>query len=199
MSLRHSYTLLAPLYDAAVAAASQGMRRDSLAALGDTGDEPILMLGVGTGLDLPLLPAGAWAVGLDLTPAMLQRARRRIPADAEVHLQQGDAMALPYRDAAFDTVVLHLILAVVPEPPRLLAEAVRVTRPGGRLLVLDKFLRRGQRAPLRRLLTPVSGRIATRMDVVLEDLLEAQPELVVEEDRPALAGGWFRRVRLRKR
>lgn len=199
MSLRHSYTLLAPLYDAAVAAASQGMRRDSLAALGDTGDEPILMLGVGTGLDLPLLPAGAWAVGLDLTPAMLQRARRRVPADAEVHLQQGDAMALPYRDAAFDTVVLHLILAVVPEPPRLLAEAVRVTRPGGRLLVLDKFLRRGQRAPLRRLLTPVSGRIATRMDVVLEDLLEAQPELVVEEDRPALAGGWFRRVRLRKR
>lgn len=197
MSLRHSYTLIAPIYDAFVAAATLGMRRASLAALSGE-EERILLLGVGTGLDLPLLPASTWAAGLDLTPAMLRRARRRIPAGAPVHLQRGDAMNLPYRDAAFDAVVMHLILAVVPEPPRLLAEAARVTRPGGRLLVLDKFLRRGQKAPLRRWLTPLSGRLATRMDVVFEDLLDARPELRIEADRPALAGGWFRQLELRK-
>jgi len=198
MSLRHTYTLIAPVYDAVVAAASHGMRRNSLEALSGGEGERILLLGVGTGLDLPLLPQNAWTAGLDLTPAMLQRARRRIPPGAQVHLQRGDAMNLPYRDAAFDTVVMHLILAVVPEPSRALAEAARVARPGGRILVLDKFLRPGQRAPLRRLLTPLSGRIATRMDVILEDLLALQPELELESNQPALAGGWFRQARLRK-
>lgn len=198
MSLRHSYTLFAPVYDLLVANATRRMRRDSLAGLGAVTGRPVLLLGVGTGLDLPLLPPGARYFGLDLTPAMLRRARRRVPEALEVHFQCGDAQRLPYRDEAFEAVVLHLILAVVPDPRRLLAEAARVTRPGGRLLVVDKFLRPGQRAPLRRALTPLAGRLATRMDVVLETLLADRPELRCEADAPALAGGWFRRVRLRK-
>jgi hypothetical protein len=66
------------------------------------------------------------------------------------------------------------------------------------LLVFDKFLQRGQTALLRRLANPLLRRFATRLDVVFEDVLAAAPALQVLHDRPALAGGWFRMIRLRK-
>jgi phosphatidylethanolamine/phosphatidyl-N-methylethanolamine N-methyltransferase len=86
----------------------------------------------------------------------------------------------------------------VPDPARCLAEIARVLRPGGEALVFDKFLRHGQRAPLRRLANPFVSRIATRLDVVFEPLLDAALGLKIEHDQPALAGGWFRMIRLRK-
>jgi ubiquinone/menaquinone biosynthesis C-methylase UbiE len=110
----------------------------------------------------------------------------------------GDAMALPFRDAAFDHVVMHLILAVVPDPRVALAEATRVLRVGGRIHLFDKFLRPGQRAPLRRLLSPIVGRLATRTDVVFEDVLAACPGLDVIGDESDVGGGWCRRIVLRR-
>jgi ubiquinone/menaquinone biosynthesis C-methylase UbiE len=157
----------------------------------------VLLAGVGTGLDLPHLPSHHHYIGLDLTQAMLQRALPRVG-----HLDflpiQGDAQRLPFADAAFDHAVLHLILAVVPQPAHCFAEIARVVRPGGSVLVFDKFLRRGQPAFLRRLINPLMRRVATRLDVVFEDLLVATPELALEHDLPALAGGWFRMIRLRR-
>jgi ubiquinone/menaquinone biosynthesis C-methylase UbiE len=94
--------------------------------------------------------------------------------------------------------VLHLILAVVPDAARALAETARVVRPGGSILVLDKFLRRGQSAPLRRMLSPLAARLVTRIDVVFEDALERVPGLRVAADEPVAAGGWFRRIRLER-
>jgi ubiquinone/menaquinone biosynthesis C-methylase UbiE len=105
---------------------------------------------------------------------------------------------LPFADASFDAVVLHLILAVVPDPRACLAEAARVLRPGGTILLLDKFLRAGQRAPLRRIANPLVRRLATRLDVVFEDVLREVKGLTVVDDQAALAGGWFRRIRLQR-
>ena len=72
-------------------------------------------------------------------------------------------------------------------------------RPGGRILILDKFLRPGQLAPLRRLLNLVIRHIATRTDVVFEHLLPLTPSLRVLADEPAAPGGWFRHIELHKR
>jgi ubiquinone/menaquinone biosynthesis C-methylase UbiE len=108
-------------------------------------------------------------------------------------------MRLPFADGAFDFVVLHLIVAVVPRPQDCLAEAERVLQPGGRALVLDKFLRPRERAPLRRALNALSRHVATRLDVVLEEALTAAPRLAVDSDEPVLAGGWFRSIALTKR
>jgi len=196
-SLKRSYHLIAPFYDLAVDQATRGMRRHSLSALPAKAGT-ILLAGVGTGLDLPHLPAHHRYVGLDLTAAMLRRSLPR--AD---HLEfgaiQGDMHRLPFADASFDAVIAHLILAVVPQPALCLAEISRVLKPGSEALILDKFLRRQQKAPLRRLLNPLARRIATRLDVVFEDLLDTTPDLVLREDSPALAGGWFRRIRLLRR
>ncbi|PKM42958.1 MAG: phosphatidylethanolamine N-methyltransferase [Gammaproteobacteria bacterium HGW-Gammaproteobacteria-1] len=198
MSLRHTYTLFAPIYDLAIGRASEGLRRDNLRRL-DVTQGDVLLAGIGTGLDIPHLPHGPCYIGLDLTPAMLRRAQRRSRDRDDVRLHLGDAMQLPYRDASFDAVVLHLILAVVPQPERLLAEAERVLRPGGRILIVDKFLRPGQRAPLRRLLNLFTRHVATRTDVVLEDVLACCTQLHLHLDEPVLARGWFRRIELVKR
>ena len=129
---------------------------------------------------------------------MLRRALPRV-GPIDFNAVQGDAQHLPFADASFDSAVLHLILAVVPEPAHCFAEIVRVLRPGGTVLVFDKFLRRGQPALLRRLANPLVRRVATRLDVIFEDLLAEAPNLVLEHDQPALAGGWFRMIRLRRR
>lgn len=197
MSLKHSYTLIAPFYDAMIARATQGARQRSLSALPEKPGR-VLLTGIGTGLDLPHLPEQHRYVGLDLTHAMLHRALPRVDT-LDFTPIQGDALGLPFAENSFDSAVLHLILAVVPEPAQCLAEVARVVRPGGEILIFDKFLRSGQPAPLRRLLNPLVSRVATRLNVVFEDILAATPELLVEYDQPALAGGWFRIIRLRRR
>ena len=166
MSLKHSYTLIAPFYDAAISRATQGARKHSLSALPEAPSR-VLLAGVGTGLDLPHLPAHHHYIGLDLTHAMLRRA---IPRAGHVDFApvQGDAQNLPFAAGSFDVAVLHLILAVVPDPANCLGEIARVLRPGGQALVFDKFLRPGQPALLRRLANPLVSRIATRLDVVFE-------------------------------
>ena len=198
MSLRRSYTLIAPFYDAVVAAATRSARSASAAWLADKPPMKVLVSGVGTGLDLPHLPSGHEYVGLDLTEAMLQRSRPRAGKHTYWPIQ-GDAMRLPFADHSFDCAILHLILAVVPNPGQCLLETARILRPGGHLLVFDKFLKRGEPARLRRLLNPLSRRVATRMDVVFEDWLAHALELELAWDEPVLAGGWFRRLGLNRR
>jgi len=197
MSLKTNYRFIAPLYDAFIERATRGARQRSMSPLPQQGTARVLVSGAGTGLDFPFLPPHHDYTALDLTDAMLARARPRA-RNLQMQMVQGDSMALPFADEGFDYVVLHLIVAVVPQPRRCLAEAARVLKPGGRILLLDKFLRRGQRAWLRRSLSPLVGRMATRLDVVFEDVLEAVPGLHVLSDQPALARGWFRLIELQK-
>lgn len=195
--LRLSYSLYAPIYDLTIERAMRAARQRSLAALPIDAPKNILISGAGTGLDFPLLPTLHHYTALDFNSAMLSHARSR-GGKLNVGFALGDCMNLPFADAQFDHVVLHLIVAVVPEPQRCLSEAARVLKPGGTILLFDKFLHAQQRAPLRRLLNVISRRFVTRMDVVFEEVLREAPELEVVSDVPMLAGGWFRGIVLRK-
>lgn len=198
MSLKFSYRFIASFYDAVVERGiSASIRQRSLAHLPQQGAARVLISGAGTGLDFPFLPPCHDYTAIDLTDAMLTRAKPRM-SGLQMQMVRGDSMALPFAKHSFDYVVLHLIIAVVPQPQRCLAEAARVLKPGGRILLFDKFLHRGQRAWLRRCISPLVGRLATRLDVVFEDVLEAAPGLRVLSDQPALARGWFRLIELQK-
>lgn len=198
MSLRHSYTLLAPFYDLIVNRPTAGMRQQSLARLGDVTGKTVLVSGIGTGLDIPNLPHGPEYFGIDLTPAMLHHAKLRSRQRTDILLHCGNVMRLPYADQQFDIVLMHLILAVVPDPEMALREASRVVRDGGRILILDKFLRQGQRALFRRMLNSVIRHIATRTNVELEPLLAQFPELQLIEETRLAPGGWFHQIELHK-
>jgi ubiquinone/menaquinone biosynthesis C-methylase UbiE len=195
--LRRSYSLIAPVYDLFVDRPMRNARRNSIGALPVDTAGNVLLSGTGTGLDLPLLPALHQYIALDFNAAMLSRARLR-KRGSQVAFIMGDSMSLPFADNYFDHVVLHLITAVVPEPLRCLSESARVLKPGGTIILFDKFLQHGQVAPVRRMLTALSRHIATRMDVVFEEILADVPELEIVSDKPILAGGWFRSIVLRK-
>jgi len=199
MALKHSYTLIAPFYDLVVAKATHKIRKASLQQIGllSQPDDKILITGIGTGLDIPHLPADRHYCGIDVTPKMLRKAERR-KGSTNITLQIGDAMNLPFEDESFDLIVMHLILAVVPDPKLALLEAQRVVKTNGHILVLDKFLKPGQLAIMRRLVNPIIRHIATQTTVVFEHLLEECVHLNKIEDKPVLASGWFRRILLEK-
>lgn len=117
----------------------------------------VLEVGIGTGRNLPYYPANVRVTGIDLSPAMLEVARRRArDLRREVDLRVGSAESLGVGDSSFDTVVFTLSLCSIPHDRRALSEAWRVLRPGGRLLFLEHV--RSPALPIRagqRLLEPL--------------------------------------------
>ena len=98
----------------------------------------VLEIAVGTGRNLPFYPEDVRLTGIELSPKMLDIARRRAgELGREADLRPGDAQNLPFPDASFDTVVATLALCTIPDDRRAVAEAMRVLRPGGRLLLLE--------------------------------------------------------------
>jgi phosphatidylethanolamine/phosphatidyl-N-methylethanolamine N-methyltransferase len=192
-SLRSAYAVWALGYDTLFGAATDGARARSLELLSPQPGERVLFVGVGTGLDLPHLPrhAAVWAV--DITPAMLRRARRRAARlGLPVALAQASAVALPFADGWCDAVVLHLILAVVPDPAAALREVARVLRPGGRAVVWDKMLAEGRPpSPLRRAAHALTHRHATGFLFDLGATLRSAPELRVTHREPSIFGGMW--------
>lgn len=192
---RLRYSVWAPFYDL-VGRRFDRHRRESLARLALRAGDRLLLVGAGTGDDLPYVPAGVRTVATDLTPAMLERARPRA-GGARLAVMDGHRLAV--RDDAFDAAALHLILAVIPDPAACLRETARAVRPGGRIVVFDKFVK-GERIPFAlRALNRVTRVLATEITRRFEDILaRSAAPLVVEEDVPAAARGLFRYVVLRR-
>jgi ArsR family transcriptional regulator len=111
-----------------------------LVALGDRPLGRVADIGTGTGRIAELLaPTAEHVVALDKSPDMLRLARARLQnlADAPVELVQADFGALPFPAAQFDTIVFHQVLHYAADLARPLAEAARVCRPGGRIVIAD--------------------------------------------------------------
>ena len=95
-------------------------------------------LGCGAGhLTALLTPFVRRVIGVDASPSMLEQARTRLSNTDGVEFRAGELEALPIGDAELDAAVLSLVLHHAPEPRRVLAEALRVLKPGGRLLIVD--------------------------------------------------------------
>ena len=119
-------------------------REKLLSFAGLTSGESVLDIGCGTGTlaiaaGRQVGPTGR-VYGIDASPEMIARAERKAKrAGAKIRLQNAIAESLPFPDAQFDAVLSTVMLHHLPRPARarLVAEARRVLRPGGRLLVID--------------------------------------------------------------
>ena len=134
----------------------------------------VLEVGIGTGRNLPFYPQGVELTGIELSSAMLERARTRAARlGRPIELILGDAQQLPLPAAHFDTVVATLTLCSISDHTAAVAEMARVLRPGGRLVLLDHAAspRPAVRA-IQRLLDPLFVRLAA-------DHLLRQPEQAV--------------------
>lgn len=110
-------------------------RRKLVEALAVQPGETVLDLAAGTGSStVPFHQAGALAVACDFSMGMLQVGKRRHP---ELTFVAGDGMNLPFADDSFDAVTISFGLRNIAEPTTGLAELLRVTKPGGRLAVME--------------------------------------------------------------
>ncbi len=112
-------------------------------------------LGCGTGqMTAELAMYVGSVIGVDNSAAMLKAARKRINGQGNVELRRGDLEALPLDDNACDAAMLTLVLTYVAEPLKVLREARRIVKPGGRVVVTD--LLRHSRDDFRREMGQVS-------------------------------------------
>jgi ubiquinone/menaquinone biosynthesis C-methylase UbiE len=188
------YTLWAPHYDRVTKFPRE--RRRSIDLLGLQPGERLLIIGCGTGADLPFIPAGIEVLATDLTPAMLRQAQAHARPGVELRVMDGMALDLP--DGSFDAAILHMVLEVIPDPVRCLSEAARVLRPGGRLAVFDKFLPDGDRPGLlRRAGLALLDFVFTSTNRQMGEMLERSGALFcIEQDEPSV--GSYRHLILRR-
>ena len=157
--------------------------------------ETVLDLGSGAGVDSFLaakdVGASGQVIGVDMTPAMLDRARanaRSIHAD-NVEFRLGEIENLPVANESVDVIISNCVINLSPHKPAVFAEAFRVLRPGGRLVVSDLVLLEELPADIRSSVTAYIGCVAgaSHRDAYLQHLRAAHFEKieVVEEKRYA--------------
>ena len=116
----------------------------------------VLEIGVGTGKNIPYYPKEIEITGIDLSPGMLKRAKGLLKDKQKDHviLKEMDAQDMDFPDNHFDEVVATFVLCSVPDPILGLKEALRVTKPGGKLHLLEHM----------RAENPMLGSLMDRLD-----------------------------------
>ena len=134
----------------------------------------VLDLGVGTGLSLPLYPPNVRVTGVDLSDSMLREAQKKIRQErlGHVTLLEMDAGRLAFADDAFDVVIAAFVISVVPDPIQVIAEIKRVSKPGGKIVIINHFQSQNKLiARVEKWLSPLCQRIGWRSDLALEYLV----------------------------
>ena len=192
------YTLYAPGYDS-VAKLLHNSRKKSIDSLAVKTGEKVLIVGAGTGLDLEFLRADCEVTATDITPAMVDRIVKRnntLNRNAQAIVMDGQALA--FADNSFDKIILHLILAVIPNPVACIKEAERVLKPGGQIAVFDKFVRKNHKVSnLRKIANVAANFFFTDITRSFESIAN-NTSLKVLSDSDADFNGNFRLIKMEK-
>jgi len=137
--LNNAYAAWAPIYDLVFGAVFDHGRKASIEAAERIGGR-ILDVGIGTGISLLDFSPSNSVIGVDISEPMLRRAHRRVIDEKLAHVEGlavMDAEKLGFPDGAFDVVVAQYVITAVPNPDATLDEFVRVTKPGGEIILVN--------------------------------------------------------------
>ena len=204
ISLLKAYALWAPVYDLVFGAVFERGRRAATAAAERVGGR-ILEVGVGTGISLPGYSSQNRIIGIDLSEAMLRKARRRVAELALTNVEKlevMDAEHLSFADASFDVVVATHVISTVPNPEAALDECARTLRPGGEMILLSRIgADAGLRHLIERLLQPIVCRLGWRAEFRWDRFVhwtERHTDMRLIERRPMPPFGHFSLLRFGK-
>lgn len=202
--IQRAYRLWAPVYDVICGRIFLSSRLAAAQAAQSNGRR-ILEIGVGTGLSLSDYGSTIDITGIDLSPDMIARARQRAATDcraASCVLEVMDAHHLTFEDRDFDVVLAQFVITLVEDAERVLDECLRVTKPGGQIILVNHFQSDTQAiAWLERKMAPVVHGIGLRPDFPFERIcnwMALHPGLSIIERRSSGLFGSFTIVRLRK-
>lgn len=192
------YTLYTPFYDY-IANYFNSSRKKSISALKIKPGAKVLIIGAGTGLDLEHLPVDCEITATDITPSMIDAIKQRNKKlNRNINTIVMDGQNLSFADETFDIVILHLILAVIPDPNACIKEAERVLNKGGQIAVFDKFIPKSKSITLfRKLINVISNLFFSDITRQFETII-AHTQLKVTTDKAADFNGNFRLIQLHK-
>jgi phosphatidylethanolamine/phosphatidyl-N-methylethanolamine N-methyltransferase len=201
ITVQKAYARWAPVYDLVFGSVFASGRQAAIAAANRVGGR-ILEVGVGTGISLSSYSRQNRVIGIDLSEAMLRKARRRV-ADLGLtnveELEVMDAEHLSFPDASFDVVVASYVISTVPNPEAALDECARMLRPGGEMIVLSRIgADAGLRHLVEMLVQPIVRRLGWRSEFSWDrfaDWTERRSDIRLIERRPMPPFGHFSLLR----
>jgi phosphatidylethanolamine/phosphatidyl-N-methylethanolamine N-methyltransferase len=174
-SVEKAYARWAPVYDVVFGKVFEPGRKASIAAADKIGGR-ILDVGVGTGISLPDYRRDIRLVGVDYSAAMLKKARRRVIEQKLDHVETlavMDAKFLGFPEAFFDAVVAQYVVPAVPDPEATLDEFVRVTKPGGEIILANHIgAEKGPRKVVEAGFSPIARRLGWRPEFSWQRLVD---------------------------
>ena len=204
-AVERAYDRWAPVYDLVFGAVFERGRRASLEAAERIGGR-ILEVGVGTGISLPDYSRGNRIVGVDISEAMLEKARGRVAEGRLDHVETiavMDAEHLKFPDDSFDVVVAQYVVTAVENPEAALDEFARVLKPGGEIVILTRVgAETGPRKAVEHFLAPAARKLGWRTEFPWERYVRwaaRSPNVHLIERRPMPPLGHFSLVRFGKR
>jgi len=199
-----TYARWAPVYDVVFGSVFENARRMAVEASERVGGR-ILEVGVGTGISLPYYSARSRVVGIDISEPMLKVARRRVIDEGLEHVELFelmDAENLEFPESSFDVVVAQYVVNTVPHPEIALDEFLRVLRPGGELVIVNRVgATGGSRKALAHMFQPIAQRLGWRSKFPwarFERWAGRSPAAYLIERRPVPPLGHFSLIRFGK-
>lgn len=132
--IKHRYNRISSVFNAMDKLTPKKLRKEFI----QLAQGEVLEIGIGTGVNLEFYPEDVSVTGIDFSPKMLEKARKKADKLTQnINILEMDVERLDFADDSFDTVVATCVFCSVPNPIQGLKEVRRVTKPSGKIILLE--------------------------------------------------------------